>query len=189
MNTIENFHIKTATRITTTTLGIPKDYKQKCIEEIYNLGDSMDQSTNVRAIMSTYKIWEESKLFDPLIHNIVLFLNKFIFGEQNKDCYCDVRDCWGIVYKEGHYTDPHNHLNSDYSFVYYLECNDESSPLVFPDGDFHINPKNDMLVIFPSITYHFVPKQLNSEDRIVLAGNVDFHHKEGKPLKFNGKIF
>ena len=162
--------VKSATEIITTTLGMPEDYKQRCVQEIYKIGDKQGQKTNVKAIMSSYWIWKETDVFNPLLDKIKekvyvafpILDSRFKYGLQ---------DCWGAVYKNGHYTVSHSHIPSHISFVYYLKSNIGSSPLNFDGCDFNIQPYDDLLIIFPSYLLHSVPKH-KGEDRVCIAGNM-----------------
>tara|TARA_Y100001972_G_C7479758_1_gene243882 strand:- start:71 stop:592 length:522 start_codon:yes stop_codon:yes gene_type:complete len=149
-------------------LNIPLKYKEKCIEEIYRIGDSMDNETNVKATMSSWKIWKESKVFHNLI-NVIGKQSAYYFI-KDKRAKITLHSAWSAIYKKGNYTKRHQHVPSFVSFVYYLKSSGET-PLVFDDVDFQINPKDDTLVIFPSHIYHSVPIHESEEDRICLAGN------------------
>lgn len=156
-----------------TKLGIPQDYKQKCIEEIYRLGDSMNQKTNVKAIMSSYEIWKETKILDILFNNILKTIeNKIISHYISNPTKINLNDAWFTIYKKGHYTQSHHHLgNFPFSFVYYLQASG-NTPLVFDHSDFQYNPQDDRLIIFPANLYHSVPPHEENEDRICIAGNI-----------------
>lgn len=165
------------TKVVTINLNIDPKYKQKCLEEVYRLGDSQLQKTNVKAIMSNYHIWKDSKVFNYLINEILL-----VSGEHYPPYYSTfeyiVIDCWSALYQKGHYSVSHIHFPyGQLSFVYYLQTTPNSSPLVFDDCNFKIQPKEDMLVLFPTYMFHSVPKQESNEDRIVLAGNLQWNLK------------
>lgn len=171
---INRYHIKTPTEVITTTLGIPKDYRQQCIQEAYKIGDSIDREknyTNVKAIMSSYEIWTESDLYNPLLDKILHIVKDKIYTKINQDLKYDILNAWTAIYKEGHYTIKHTHIPSTISFVYYLKANDFSSPLIFEDCKFEVKPHDDLLVLFPSYLPHSVPIH-KGEDRICLAGNI-----------------
>ena len=171
---INRHPIKSPTEVITTTLGIPEDYKQQCIQEVYKIGDSLnrkDNYTNVKALRSSYRVWEETSIYNPLLGRIMGKVNMSLPVEDNKYEY-GLENCWTIIYKEGHYTVPHLHIPAQISFVYYLKANDNSSPLVFDGCDFKIYPHDDLLVIFPSYLTHSVPKHMG-EDRICIAGNLN----------------
>lgn len=164
-------HLKSPIKIIETQLGIPQDYKQKCIDEIYRLGDSMNQKTNVKAIMSSYKIWEETIVLNPLIDKIVQSVYH-LFPINDSRFFYYLQDCWSIIYKKGHYTDPHSHSPSQISFVYYLKTSPNTSSLFFNECNFEIKPYNDLLILFPSHIVHSVPHQPKNKDRVCISGNL-----------------
>ena len=176
---INRHHLQSPVQIITTYLGIPEEYKKKCIKEIYKIGDKQNQKTNVKGIMSSYHIYTETRELDDLLNNIINSINISV-PIEDKRFYYDLKNCWGAVYKEGHYTVPHVHLPDNISFVYYLKANENSSPLVFDECNFKINPIDDFLIIFPSYVTHSVPKQSKGEDRICIAGNLKIKLKKEK---------
>ena len=169
---INRHHIQSPTEIITLHLGIPPEYKQQCIDEIYNLGDSQSQQTNVKAIMTSYQIWNESKVFDRLLDNIQRIIDNLI--KKDKRLEFKLTDSWGAVYKKNDYTIPHQHLPNNISFVYYLQSTG-NTPLIFDECNFKLNPTDDMLIIFPSYLWHSVSKHNEEKDRICIAGNLQFH--------------
>jgi hypothetical protein len=173
---LHHYHIQSPTEIVTTQLGIPQEYKQQCIKEVYRLGDSQNQQTNVKAIMSSYCIWEETKIFNQLLDKIIITLDKISppFDPRFKS---SLKEVWSTIYKKEHYTIPHSHTPSQISFVYYLQSSGDT-PLIFNDCNFQINPIDDMLIIFPSYLVHSVPKHIGKEDRVCIAGNLDWEIKE-----------
>jgi hypothetical protein len=168
---INRYHVKTTTEIITTTLGIPEDYKQQCIQEAYKIGDKQGKKTNVKAIMSSYHIWEETKTFNPLSEKIVEQIYKIVPIDPRFKY--NLHTMWSAIYKEGHHTVPHGHLPAIISFVYYLKAQGNSSPLIFNDASFLIHPYDDLLVIFPGNLTHSVPEH-SGEDRICIAGNLEW---------------
>ena len=166
---INRHHIKTPTEIIDLQLGIPQDYKQECINEIYKIGNSIDQPSNVYATRSTFHIWEETKVLDLLfdqITNVVFTLYKDKYKQRN----FRLESAWSAIYKKGNGANPHEHLPNAIAFVYYLQSNGDT-PLVFNEADFKIEPKDDTLIIFPSYLIHSVPPHEGDKDRICVAGN------------------
>jgi Rps23 Pro-64 3,4-dihydroxylase Tpa1-like proline 4-hydroxylase len=161
---VNRHHIKSPSEVITTTLGIPEDYKQQCIQEAYKIGDKQGKKTNVKAIMSSYKVWEETDVYNPLFNKIMNAIS--MMGGEKLELY----DAWTAIYKEGHYTISHNHGDVFRSFVYYLKTNN-TTPLVFDGCEFQVQPHDDLLVVFPSHLIHSVPKHYG-DDRICLAGNI-----------------
>ena len=169
--------LNTKYNLTTLKLGIPEDYKKRCIEEIYNLGDSMDNTTNVKGTMTSYAIWKESRVFDRLLDNIVeiiLTTRDKIFRNQWD---LKLSNAWGAIYKKDNYAQPHTHYPSTISFVYYLQTT-PNTPIIFSDSNFVLHPEDDTLVIFPSFVLHEVPMHQDKKDRVVIAGNMDLYPKD-----------
>ena len=95
---IHNYHVNHPTQVITTQLGVPQEYRQQCIKEIYRLGDSPNQQTNVKAIMTSYLIFNESKVFNKLLNNIQIFINNFI--DKPYDLQYVLRSAWGQFIKK-----------------------------------------------------------------------------------------
>jgi len=170
LTTINNHYVKSSASIVTTQLGIPEPQRQIFIDEAYRLGDTMYQKTNVKAIMSSYSIWEQTDLYNNLIQSIFNLISSLI--ETSDKLNLRLSNAWSAIYKKGHYTQSHYHLPSHTSFVYYLKSNGKT-PIIFDECEFKIQPKDDMLVIFPSYIVHSVPEHKDTEDRVVLAGNIE----------------
>lgn len=67
-----------------------------------------------------------------------------------------ISECWGIIYEKSSYTKPHNHFPSDFACAIYLEAHEDSAPIIF-SGKYPVQPKPNMLVMFPGILTHEVP--------------------------------
>ncbi len=80
-----------------------------------------------------------------------------------------VKDCWGIIYEEADYTIKHNHFPSDLSCAIYLEADDACAPIIF-EGSVQVQPVPNLLVMFPGILNHEVPKTPGR--RVVVAMNM-----------------
>ena len=86
-----------------------------------------------------------------------------------------ISDCWGAVYNKGDWTKSHDHWPNVWSFVYYVDCSEECSPLMFhdaPEGTHWIRPEKGKMVLFPAVLVHSVPKQMCDYERIMVAGNI-----------------
>ena len=97
---INKHHLKSPVEIIDIKLGIPQKYKQKCIDEIYKIGDSQNQSTNVKAIMSSWFLWEESKIFNPLLTKITDII---LVNSKDKE-HLALYEAWSAIYKKNHYS-------------------------------------------------------------------------------------
>jgi hypothetical protein len=168
-------YIQSFSEIINLQLGIPENYKHECIDEIYKIGNSIDDYTNLKAIRSTYHIWEETEVLNLLLDKIIDTISELLKYD------CKLANAWSAIYQKGHYADKHDHKPTFLSFVYYLKSPNEKTPLVF-DNNFSITPKDDTLIIFPSHLKHSVPIHEDKEDRICVAGNLE--HKEYSLTRF-----
>lgn len=165
---VNRHHIKSPTEVIQTKLNIPKDQLQKYVKEIYRISKS-SMDTNVVGLMTSYRIWEESNMFSPILNKIDSLLNSLKVNIDSRN-EIKIAETWGAVYKKGSYSKVHAHSPAFYSYVYYL--NSTPTPIVFKDCTFELYPKEDEIILFPGHLKHFVPIHNNDEDRIVLAGNV-----------------
>jgi hypothetical protein len=88
-------------------------------------------------------------------------------------------DCWGGFYTKGQHIIEHDHWPYLWSWIYYVKCCDDCTPLVFDNGlgeqqPLELTPKEDNMVMFPSLISHSVPPHGCNHDRIVIAGNISF---------------
>ena len=82
-------------------------------------------------------------------------------------------DCWGAIYDNKHYTQPHTHGPALWSWCYYIQIPDNAPPLYFREAKLKVFPKPDEIIIFPGHVIHEVPKASDmNEERIILAGNI-----------------
>tara|TARA_R100001594_G_C3913612_1_gene233921 strand:- start:116 stop:592 length:477 start_codon:yes stop_codon:yes gene_type:complete len=80
-----------------------------------------------------------------------------------------LKEVWSLVYDQGMSLAPHTHDGSDYSFLYFVNTPEGSSPLII--DDYVVEPEVGKLVIFKSKTSHYVPTN-NCEGRCVVAGEL-----------------
>ena len=76
-----------------------------------------------------------------------------------------------MEYEKGNHAVKHNHWPATLSGVYYIDVEENSSPIIF-ENNFVIKPKNGMLLLFPSIVNHEVPPSKGK--RIVASINLLF---------------
>jgi len=169
----KNYKVTSTSIVETRYLGIPKEYKLKCIEELSKLCNKDYKFTNVNALRTEgYLLWENSKVFDKLLENITVHYHQYISSiELNQTLFKNntIKNAWGVIYKEGGYSKKHNHNSFFYSFIYCLSAESNNSPLIFEDKTY-IQPKDDMLMLFPSHLYHEVLP--NKGTKFVIAGNI-----------------
>ena len=136
------------------------------------MDDAQSKTTNVKAKMSEWYMHHHYTEFQWVCDKA---LN---LAERNSPHKVDykVNDCWGAIYRKGDWTKKHDHWPNVWSFVYYVDCSDDCSPLLFheaPQGTHYVYPKIGKMVLFPSVLVHSVPKQTCDFDRIMVAGNIE----------------
>ena len=82
---------------------------------------------------------------------------------------------WANVYEKGDSADIHNHKPSNFSFAYFLKCEDDHAPLVFTASGCKIIPKEGTFVAFPAYLDHHVEEHRADSSRITLSGNFDLN--------------
>lgn len=117
--------------------------------------------------MTDYKSHLHIKEFD-IISKLVL--DNFCPKEHN----FKTEDCWGALYRKGHYIKTHHHWPSALSWTYYVKTTDNTEPFIFVGNgeEKHIYPKVGDLIIFPSVMNHRVPVSQTDDERIVVVGNI-----------------
>ena len=83
-------------------------------------------------------------------------------------------DCWGALYRNGHYIKTHHHWPSALSWTYYLKTSPNTEPFVFvgQEKEYAIYPEEGDLIIFPSVMNHRVSVSQTDDERIVIVGNI-----------------
>ena len=132
-----------------------------------NFSDCQNHSTNVKADMSSWKIWEETNIFNDFLDWALESINSHPLAVHLESW--TIHSAWLAKYKEGESTVPHHHFPLLLSFVYFLKCSEKSSPLNLEGVD--IECREGRLIIFPSLMFHSVSS--TPAERIVLAGNVE----------------
>jgi len=132
-----------------------------------NFSDCQNHSTNVKADMSSWRIWEETNLFNDFLDWSLQSINSHPLAVYLESW--TISSAWLAKYKEGESTRPHMHFPAHLSFVYFLKCSEESSPLNIEGVD--IEAKEGRLIVFPSLMFHSVSS--TPAERIVLAGNIE----------------
>jgi len=138
--------------------------RQLLLHESKTIDYNMSYKTNVQASMTDWEVETKGiKMIDEWITQDILGVY-----EKYKMILSNV---WFAKYSKEEYTRSHAHLPAVFSFVYFIQSPVGSSPLVFTHSKTEIEPKEGLLVLFPSVLYHHVPPN-KCDDRIVLAGNI-----------------
>ena len=83
-------------------------------------------------------------------------------------------EIWGVRYSKGESLDWHNHRTSRYSFAYYANCPEGSSPLMFKENNVSIPPEEGKIIIFDGRLIHKVPPN-DCDNRVIVSGNIFFN--------------
>ena len=135
----------------------------------------------------------EVKLFDDEIQNAISQVIASTSGEQAFSGYLKV-NAWANLLRKGNYNSIHNHPESAWSGVYYVDAGsiDVANPLsgvlelldprpfvemvAVPGSPFgrpvRIEAENGLMVFFPSWLYHHVHPYTGTNERIAIAFNV-----------------
>ena len=151
-----------------------------------SIRDNLDSSmkSNVHASMTNYSFRtdEMKELHEHLEMRMNEVVKQKIF--KPSDYKINFIENWGAIYRKNDKSNPHHHAPFDWSWIYYVQVDDKSSPLILfnimkeNDTKIHnlsLKPKTGQLIVFPSFITHGVEKtQGLGEDewRIVLAGNI-----------------
>jgi len=136
---------------------------------------------------------DEIKLLESEIQNAIKQVLAETTGKDGFDGYLKI-NAWANLLRKGHYNSVHNHPESAWSGVYYVDAGtiDASNPLsgvlelldprpfvemvTVPGSPFgrpvRIDAENGLMVLFPSWLYHHVHAYTGEGDRIAIAFNV-----------------
>ena len=89
---------------------------------------------------------------------------------NSDDFVLELNSLWAQYYPKGAYQSSHSHLPCHWSFVFFVNCPEGSSPLVFGEEDLSIKASTGKLLIFPSWVRHHVPHN-DGDNRSIVAGN------------------
>jgi len=159
---------------TETEIGIyTLDDHQKINKELKNIISEFrkkypeSDNSNVKAWHSHFDTHKKEPKFNILIDRIMDVSRDFI----KIKCNLHPLNFWVMEYEKGNHTLKHNHWPATLSGVYYIDVEENSSPIIF-ENNFTVKPKNGMLLLFPSIVNHEVPP--SNGKRIVASINLLF---------------
>ena len=99
-----------------------------------------------------------------------------VIGEYLKEKLYTV-NCWGISYNQNEESKPHIHINTSWNWVYYIDCCENCSPLVFTKRNIEVKPNIDQLIFFngsDDLNEHAVFPQKCAHERAVVSGNLNY---------------
>ena len=146
-----------------------RNIKERIIQ--YRKENPVSNNSNVKAWHSHYLTHSRTNCFDDINRRIVNESDNILNNFNNTKIKLNLFNMWVNIYEKGDRTELHSHLPIDYSCCYYVDIEENSSPLKFPPK-LEIFPKNDMLVIFPGLLFHEVLP--TNGRRIMIAMNLNY---------------
>ena len=164
--------------------------KNEILSVLESYPDKQDRKTNVKAVMSEWDI--RSSQIDRFKKYVLNELDKkdpvYAVHDLENSCVEPVfADFWANIYSKGDYAISHQHKPARWSIVYFLKTKWYHSSLVFPMSHKKIRPKEGRFVLFPAHLEHAVPKHRFDDQRITLAGNIEYVYRSDKfQIIYNG---
>jgi len=137
----------------------------------------------------------ENELPKYFINSILTSLNQAFedMGWDIKNQEVKITSMWSIINKKNASNARHIHSNNYISAAYYVKTQENSGDIVFHDprsvttfrypkiskrnklnsNVFTVQPKEGLLVLFPSYLYHSVDLNRSEEERIVISFNIN----------------
>ena len=144
---------------------------EEVMEYCSSFYDVQRRNTNVKADMSSYELWKETDVFNSFFEMVSDYVRFHPWHYEMKNWI--IKNAWVARYKNNDIARNHNHLPAKLSFIYYIKCTGQPSPLIIEgaDEDHIIEAKEGRLLIFPSVMMHRVEPNGDGE-RLCLAGNI-----------------
>tara|TARA_B100000131_G_scaffold258378_1_gene253641 strand:- start:37 stop:561 length:525 start_codon:yes stop_codon:yes gene_type:complete len=134
--------------------------KQVCKD--YRKSFPQSNKTNVQAWHSNYNTHKTTNVFDPLIDVTLHMCYDISIGFFNchikKEGRFVVDSLWLAMYEKNDHTIIHHHFPFQFAACYYVDVNDDSSPITFGvnNDTVSIQPETGMLLIWNGIIPHMV---------------------------------
>lgn len=126
-------------------------------------------TTNVIGFMTPWNYFKENKKF---LEQIAIPTFNLLDDDEELTIRWQLGNCWGIKQCKSNYTRIHNHIQSAYSCVFYLNDNDNN--LIFPQLDREVTPKKGKLIIFNGFLNHRTRRMIEDTERFSIAFNLDY---------------
>lgn len=163
----------------TFTANKVKRYYADKIEEV-----TKKERKEITSVASDFYNREDNEIC-PLILNDVVDLAKTFLRESGvniEDAKLEFDNPWVQNYLKWDFHQMHNHLDADVSFCYYIDAEEDCSPIRFYNSNVYnysatqnfmheVKPKTGRLVIFPGWLLHEVPQQKTDAKRMITAFN------------------
>ena len=149
------YHVKT-------DLEFDNNYFINQIEK--NLDKKLSFQTNVKGSMTDWYFFTKDNYFPKIIKNII---EKHNIKLKTKLC---LEDAWGIKMEPGQETTLHNHVESAFSGILYL--NDCDNKIIFPQIETEILIEKNTFLIFSGALNHLTTKVTGENNKYAIAFNL-----------------
>ena len=128
--------------------------------------------TNVKSSWtSSYYTHHETDKFNPLIEEVCSVCEFISCSYYKLDSSYQPINMWAMMYEEGDFAIKHHHFpTSAFSCCYYIDVEDDCSPIIFED-ETSSTPENGLLLVWPSILFHEIPPTKGK--RMCISMNID----------------
>lgn len=149
-----------------------EEMNKKITEVIDEQGDRQNHSTNVKADMTEWRMWEYPgfKELSDISISIANSIARDYFNRKNVDL--GLGNLWGMKYKSNELTVSHDHWPALFSFVYYINPPENASGILFDESDALRKPENGLFVMFEGHTKHQVVPAEFEGHRYAVSGNI-----------------
>ena len=144
-------------------LNMVNDYRK-------NNPTSVSNNSHLSSWRSDWQTHKKDSRFNILIDFTIQALENFhlelFHSKQNFGCV----EMWIAQYDKEDHAERHYHYPLDWSAVYYINVEDNASPIIFGE-DVKVQPENNMMLLFPGWLNHRVPKTKSKRTLIAMNFN------------------
>jgi len=150
-------------------------YLQKILSKTKELTakDTLNQTTNVKANMTSYEKLLEEGLFNEY-HSTILSLLKTCIclrAVHHRITVNAIVESWAMKHEEGQETVLHSHMGRTWSGCFCIESDENASELIFPDLNVSTSYSPNTLYFWPSNVLHMTSEHKSKNPRYTLAFN------------------
>ena len=180
---------------------IAEDFLNVNLTNLQNYCYTLKSNSQGR-VLSNYGGWQSNNLnhnvpeLIDLTNELIVRVNKLL-AEFSIIDNAYIENLWVNINQKNNFNKPHDHPNSVFSGVFYVSAPPDCGKIIFKNpnplvrhylnskvikqlnhltaNDWWFQPKDGMLLIFPSWLEHFVLPNESSEDRISIAFNTKIY--------------
>ena len=131
---------------------------------------SVNSNSHLSSWRSDWQTHKKDSRFNILIDFTIQALESFhlelFHSKQKFGC----SEMWIAQYDKGDHAERHYHYPLDWSAVYYINVEKNTSPIIFGE-DVRVQPEDNMMLIFPGWLNHRVPKTKGKRTLIAMNFN------------------